>query len=58
MFEEGSILYVRPVLSSGRTKRRGRLRAKSEPKKLRRELREFLDSCVVPALVEKYLAKK
>jgi hypothetical protein len=30
---------------------------KSKPKKLAEPLREFLDSCVIPALVEKYLAK-
>jgi len=28
------------------------------PKKLRPEMREFLDACVIPALVEKYLAKQ
>jgi hypothetical protein len=27
------------------------------PKKVPEPLREFLDACVIPALVEKYLAK-
>jgi hypothetical protein len=31
---------------------------KSKPKKLAEPLREFLDACIIPALVEKFLAKK
>jgi hypothetical protein len=42
----------------GRTskKKRARIPA-SEPKALRPEMRDFLDRCVIPTLVEKYLRK-
>ncbi len=33
-------------------------KTKRGPKKLRPELREFLDRCIVPALVEKFFAEK
>ncbi|MGO9589035.1 MAG: hypothetical protein ACLP3K_03180 [Candidatus Acidiferrales bacterium] len=32
--------------------------ARKGPKQLRPELREFLDNCIIPALVEKYFAKQ
>jgi hypothetical protein len=41
----------------GGKKKRGSVR-RSKPKKLRPELREFLDRCIIPALVEKYLAER
>jgi len=37
-------------------KKRARIPA-SEPKALRPEMREFLDRCVIPALVEKFMRK-
>jgi len=39
-----------------RTPKRARIPA-SGPKKLPDPLREFLDNCIIPVLVEKYLAK-
>ena len=39
-----------------RTQKRAGIPA-SGPKKLPDSLREFLDNCIIPVLVEKYLAK-
>lgn len=39
------------------SKNPGTLPPRSGPKKLSDPLREFLDACIIPALVEKYLAK-
>jgi hypothetical protein len=44
-------------MSVGTKKKRSIIR-RSASKHLRPELREFLDACVVPALVEKYFAER
>jgi hypothetical protein len=44
------------MLDKTKTSKRASIQTR-RPKKLRPELREFLDACVIPALVEKYLAK-
>jgi hypothetical protein len=41
----------------GRSNKSKRARIPAGPKKLPEPLREFLDNCVIPALVEKFLAK-
>jgi hypothetical protein len=45
-------------ISTVENKDPGTLPARSGPKKLPGPLREFLDACVIPALVEKYLATR
>ena len=42
----------------GRSNKSKRARIPAGPKKLPEPLREFLDNCVIPALVEKYLKRK
>jgi hypothetical protein len=44
--------------STAESKNPGTLPPRSGPKKLPDPLREFLDACVIPALVEKYLATR
>jgi len=44
-------------MCSAKRRRRRRL-PPNRTKNLRPELREFLDRCIIPALVEKYIARK
>lgn len=41
-----------------RNRKKRNIPARRGPNQLRPELREFLDNCVIPALVEKYFAKQ
>jgi hypothetical protein len=58
MFPTGFYQYEEWNLANARKPKRATLPARPGPKELRAELREFLDGCVIPALVEKYIAER